>query len=99
MNSDNNRSDAINKLTAFCDTLNLGYSYTEKEFTITLPSVEPVPVVPIATSKPHSGRKTFNTDTWGETGINEEDLPDDFQMPDMGSSLEEGIPPEEDREP
>jgi len=93
---DNNRADIVDRLIAVCDSLGLSYSYTEATFSITLPTVEPVPVTPVANNT--TKRKTFDIANWGEKSVDEA-LPDDFQMPDTGQQLDEGTPPKEDREP
>lgn len=85
MNQDNNRADAIKKLMTFCLDNNFSYNYTDKTFTITLPTAEPLPVTDhITTNK----RKKFDISGWGERGIVEGEEPDSEQP------LEEGTPPE-----
>jgi hypothetical protein len=89
-NFNNNRADIIDKLQSVCDMLNLSYEYTEKEFVIKLPHQEEIPVVP-----PSKRRKSFDTSTWGEQGV-DETLPD--ELPPAEYNLEEGEAPKEPEE-
>jgi hypothetical protein len=82
----NNRADAINGLITYCMDNNLSYNYTDKTFTVTLPTSEPLPMATELTPKEHR-RDKFNIDTWGPKGYVEGEEPDP-QLP-----LDEGEPP------
>lgn len=87
MQHNNNRQDAIDKLITFCIDHNFSYNYTDKTFTVTLPTSEPLPTATHLTP-PSQRRKKFNTKDWGPTTYHEGDEPDPEQL------LSEGEPPE-----
>lgn len=87
MNQNNNRSDAIDQLITFCTDMGFSYSYTEDTFSVTLPSIEPVPTEVERNIVTGNTRKTFRTDTWGPPGVVEGEEPDPEQP------LDEGVPP------
>lgn len=94
MSQDNNRAEVVRKLVAYCADNDLEYTYTEKKFTVKLPSVEPLPVVPITT--PMKKRKSFDISKWGEKSVDETNLPD--ELPPTTTPIEEGEAPKGDDE-
>lgn len=90
--SDNNRADAIAKITMFCDRHGYSYKYTEKEFKITLPEIEviPSPVDIPARRRPSTAGLDFLLPD--PNGFHEDD-----QLPPATEPLTEGEPPKEDK--
>lgn len=86
MSKDNNRADAIEQLINLCMEINLDYTYTDKHFTVTLPRFEDLPT---AVDMNTNRRKSFDTSTWGDKGIDEDELPP------IDKPLDEGETPEE----
>ncbi len=98
---ENVRNQAIAQLAEVCAAMGLSWTANAKEFSITLPDFIIARVdrdVPISNyqSQP-TRRKTFDISTWGEKGP-VEGMPDDFQMPDYGEILDEGVPPQGDKD-
>lgn len=97
MDQGNYRNKTVTKLAEFCDTIGLSWSAEGDTFTITLPTVTEMSVMPEGVRR----RKVFDISTWGpSSGVYEYDstgaLPDDMQMPENGEILEEGEPPKGD---
>ncbi len=92
---ENVRNQAVAQLAEICAAMGLSWSATDMKFVIELPSL----VVEKRTSSISveilpTRRKTFDISTWGETGpVEGEAMPDDFQMPDYGEMLDEGVAP------
>lgn len=100
MNQDNDRARVVQKLIELCDLADLSYRYTEKKFTINLPSVEELPVVP-----DHPAVKRPNMAVFDQLGdylakLNG-NLPDELppiDKPLIDKPLNEGDKPEGDDE-
>lgn len=97
---DNVRGQAISQLAEVCAAMGLSWSATEKQFTIELPNV----VISrggasVAVNTMPTIRKTFDISTWGDTQADDPEklIPDDMQLPDYGEILDEGVPPQGDK--
>ena len=91
MSQDNERAEAIRKITAFCDRHGYSYRYVQKTFAIDLPQPEPLP-------SPIDRPRRKQADVTGlefllpdSNGYNEED-----QLPPTTEPLTEGEPPKEE---
>ena len=102
---DNERARVVDELIQVCTDLGLSYSFTEKQFKISLPHVNPVSVLP----KDHPNakkRKRFDISKWGKKGLDETKLAeagdDEVNIPDelppTTTPLDEGEPPKGDDE-
>ena len=89
MSQDNNRADAIEKITLFCDRYGYSYKYTEKKFTITLPSLESIPITN-SISKRGKLIQELDMSIFGpDSGYHEDELPP------VDTTLNEGEPNEQ----
>ena len=98
---ENVRNKAIGQLAEVCAAMGLSWTATDKEFHIMLPDLMIVKVNKdtsiYLSTEPPTRRKTFDISTWGEPGP-VEGLPDDMQLPDYGEILDEGVPPQGDKD-
>ena len=89
MSQDNNRADAIDKLTMFCSVNGYSYKYTEKKFTITLPMLEQLPITTHITPRGKLIQELDMSIFGPDSGIHEGELPVD------NNELTEGETPSE----
>ena len=98
---ENVRNKAIGQLAEVCAAMGLSWTATDKVFHIMLPDLMIVKVNKdtsiYLSTEPPTRRKTFDISTWGEPGP-VEGLPDDMQLPDYGEILDEGVPPQGDKD-
>jgi hypothetical protein len=88
MDQNNNRAEAVRRITAFCDANGYSYKYTEKSFRIILPTMESLPITPARVVGRR--KKEVDTSSWGPPGPVEGE---EEQLPPVGP-LEEGKPPD-----
>lgn len=95
MNQDNERGRIVQRLIELCDMADLSYKFTEKRFTIDLPSVEEEKII-----ADHAPIKRPNMAVFDQLGdylarLNNS-LPD--ELPPIDKPLDEGDKPDEDKQ-
>ena len=96
---DNARNQAIAQLAEVCAAMGLSWSADQRTFSIALPNIiVNKAVTSVSIPLQPTKRKSFDISTWGPDSGIVEGLPDDMQLPDYGEILDEGVPPQGDKD-